>query len=194
MTITESFAVPSACSTGGGGNTAPTVTITSPADGTTLTQGATATFTGTAMDTQDGAISGGLVWTSSINGNLGTGASVSTTTLSLGTHTITASSTDAGNLTSTASITVTVSPAPPPPTINLTLAGRKVKGVNTVDLTWSGATKAVDIFRNNVQIVTGGPNDGAHTDSAGKGGATYNYKVCETGSTTACSAVKTIVF
>ena len=29
---------------------------------------------------------------------------------------------------------------------------------------------------------------------AGKGGATYNYKVCETGSTTACSAVKTIVF
>ena len=66
--------------------------------------------------------------------------------------------------------------------------------MNTVDLSWSGATKAVDIFRNNVQIVTSGPNDGAHTDSAGKGAATYNYKVCETGSTSVCSAVKTIVF
>ena len=127
-TIVESFTVPaSACSTGGGTNTAPTVTITAPDSGATFTQGATATFAGTATDTQDGTISSGLVWTSSINGNLGTGASVSTSTLSVGTHTITASSTDSGNLTTTASITVNVTAAPPA-TINLTLTGTQGEG------------------------------------------------------------------
>ena len=193
-TVVESFTLPAACSGGGGGtNTAPTVTITAPDSGATFTQGATATFAGTSQDTQDGTLSSELVWTSSINGNLGTGASVSTTALSAGTHTITASSTDSGGLNATASISVTVNPAPTP-VISLTLAGRKIKGVNTVDLSWSGATKLVDIFRNTVKIVTGGANDGAHMDSVGKGGATYNYQVCETGSTTVCSAVKTIVF
>ena len=49
------------------------------------------TFTGTATDTEDGNISGSLAWTSSRDGNIGSGASFSTTTLSVGTHTVTAS-------------------------------------------------------------------------------------------------------
>ncbi|MEO5898343.1 MAG: M36 family metallopeptidase [Vicinamibacterales bacterium] len=195
VSITESFVVPAACSGGGGGgNTAPTVTITAPDSGASITVGSTATFAGSAVDAQDGTISPGLVWTSSINGPIGTGASVSTSTLSVGTHTITASSTDSGGLTTTASITFNVNAAPPPATITLNLAGRKVKGVNTVDLTWSGATTAVDIFRGTTKIVTNGLNDGAHTDNTGtKGGASLTYQVCETG-TTVCSAAKTIVF
>jgi hypothetical protein len=78
--------------------------------------------------------------------------------------------------------------------MDLALAGRKVKGVITVDLTWSGASSShVDIFRNGVKVVTT-PNDMAHTDATGiKGGASLTYKVCEAGTST-CSPSRTIVF
>ena len=47
-------------------------------------------FAGTGSDPEDGTLTGAsLVWTSSINGQIGTGTSFSTTTLSAGTHTIT---------------------------------------------------------------------------------------------------------
>jgi hypothetical protein len=190
ITVTESFAVPAACSGGGGGNTAPTVTITGPDSGATFFQGATATFAGTSVDTQDGTISGFISWSSDRDGGLGTGASVSTAALSLGDHTITASSTDSGGLTTTASILVHVVQSP---SISLSLSGRKVKGSITVDLTWSGASTAtVDIFRNNVKIITTA-NDGAHADAAGKGSGSFTYRVCNAGTTT-CSADRTIVF
>lgn len=189
VSITESFVVPTTCSGGGGGNTAPTVTITAPDSGATFTQGETATFAGTATDTQDGTISSGLTWTSSINGALGTGESVSSATLSVGTHTISASSTDSGGLTTTASITVTIR-AP----IELTLSGRKVKGVNTVDLRWTGTTNAVTVTRGTFSAsVSAGVT--SYTDNTGtKGGASFTYRVCETATPTICSAQQTIVF
>jgi hypothetical protein len=93
---------------GTGGNTPPAVSITAPANGSSYPQGTAVTFTGTASDTQDGSLSGSIVWTSSLSGSLGTGASV-TATLSGGTHTITARVTDSGGLQSTSSITVTIS-------------------------------------------------------------------------------------
>ena len=56
-----------------------------------------------------------------------------------------------------------------------------------VNLTWSGATSAVDIFRNNLLIVTATANDGAYMDNIGsRGSASYTYRVCLTGTTT-CS-------
>jgi len=72
--------------------------------------------------------------------------------------------------------------------------GYKVKGVQNVDVTWSGATGTdVDIHRNNTVITTA--NDGAFTDNIGvKGGGSYTYKVCEAGSSTACSDSFPIVF
>lgn len=95
--------------TGGGpGNTAPTVTITAPANGSSVTQGTSVSFSGTATDVEDGTISGSLTWTSSINGSIGSGASFSTSTLSVGTHTITASVTDSGGLPGSAVITLNV--------------------------------------------------------------------------------------
>lgn len=55
----------------------------------------------------------------------------------------------------------------------------------TVTLTWSGATSAsVDISRNGTNIVTTN-NDGNHVDPIVAG--TYQYRVCNQGSTTACS-------
>ncbi|MCP4653924.1 MAG: hypothetical protein GY856_00755, partial [bacterium] len=92
-------------------NTAPTVTITAPADGSGYTAGDSITFTGTANDTEDGNITASLSWTSSIDGTIGSGGSFSTTTLSLGTHTITASVTDSGGLPGSDAITVYVNPA-----------------------------------------------------------------------------------
>ncbi|MDJ0842077.1 MAG: hypothetical protein QNK37_36585 [Acidobacteriota bacterium] len=91
------------------GNTAPSVSITAPANGTTITVGAGLNFTGTATDAEDGTLTGSLSWSSNIDGSLGSGGSVSAT-LSVGTHTITASVTDSGGLAGSDSITVTVNP------------------------------------------------------------------------------------
>ena len=67
-------------------------------------------------------------------------------------------------------------------------------GVNTVDLSWSGATSSqVDIYRDGVVRVTT-TNDGLYTDSTGdRGQATYIYKVCEAGTMT-CSNQVTVTF
>ncbi len=89
---------------------APTVTITNPADGSSFGDGDNINFTGTAIDPQDGDISGSIVWNSSIDGNFGSGASVNTSTLSIGSHTITASATDSDTLTGTDQISISILP------------------------------------------------------------------------------------
>jgi subtilisin family serine protease len=98
---------------GGPANTPPTATINSPTNGTTVTDGDSVSFVGSASDTEDGDLSASLVWTSDLDGQIGTGASFSTTTLSVGTHTITASVSDSGGLSGSDSISITVDPAPP---------------------------------------------------------------------------------
>jgi hypothetical protein len=78
--------------------------------------------------------------------------------------------------------------------LSLSVRGYKVKGLQHVDLTWSGATTStVDVYRNNARVTTTS-NDGAHTDNIGKkGNGTYVYRVCNAG-TTACSNNATVVF
>jgi hypothetical protein len=78
--------------------------------------------------------------------------------------------------------------------ITLSAAKRKVEGINTVRLTWSGATSTdIDVYRNAVLIVTTA-NDGSYTDSIGDTGrARYTYKVCEAGTQT-CSNEVTVRF
>jgi hypothetical protein len=72
-----------------------------------------------------------------------------------------------------------------PPAINLqAMLGGGIGGA--VTLTWSGATtSSVDLYRNGSIIVTT-PNDGNHVDSPGSG--THQYRLCNQGSTSACSA------
>ena len=72
----------------------PEVDITDPDDVSVYSSGSTIDFTGTASDLENGDLSSSIVWASSIDGSLGTGASVSAT-LTDGTHTITATATDA---------------------------------------------------------------------------------------------------
>ena len=73
--------------------------------------------------------------------------------------------------------------------------GYKVRGVHTVDIAWSGAQGVnVDIRRNGGVVATTA-NDNAHTDDTGnKGGASYEYQVCEAGSDTQCSPLAPVVF
>jgi hypothetical protein len=80
----------------------------------------------------------------------------------------------------------------PPPTgdATLTLTAYKVKGIQHVDLAWTGLGGAeVSIHRDNVAL-DGTPttNDGDHTDNIGvKGGGSYLYRVCEAGTSTCVS-------
>ncbi len=101
---------PESARAGGGGtsNVPPVPAITTPATGSSYSQGATVSFGGTATDTEDGNLAASLSWSSSRDGSIGSGAAFSTTALSAGTHTITASVTDSGGATASDSIVVTV--------------------------------------------------------------------------------------
>jgi hypothetical protein len=90
--------------------------------------------------------------------------------------------------------TVTPTPTPTPAPLTLSASGRKVRGINTLDLSWTGGASAmVDVYRNGVVVATTA-NDGFYTDSTGnKGRATYTYKVCDAG-TQICSNQVTVRF
>jgi thermitase len=82
-------------------------------------------------------------------------------------------------------------PTPPPPvpaSISLSVRAYKVKGQQKADLVWTGATSSsVDIYRNG-SVIAVTANDGAHTDAINKkGGGSYIYKICESG-TSVCSS------
>jgi len=89
-------------------NTAPSVTISAPADGSSSTVGGSVSFSGSATDPEDGSLTASLSWTSSLDGAIGSGGSFSITTLSAGSHTITASVTDSGGLAGSDAINITV--------------------------------------------------------------------------------------
>jgi hypothetical protein len=79
----------------------------------------------------------------------------------------------------------------PPPSISLTVT----KGAGTarrtpVSLAWTGATGSrVDLYRNSA-LVSATANDGAYTENVAAG--TWSYRICQRGSTTVCSATKSV--
>lgn len=90
-------------------NQAPSAAISAPANNTSVAQGASVTFSGSASDAEDGSLSGSsLAWTSSLDGKIGTGASVTTSSLRAGTHKIELTAMDSRGTTGVASITLTV--------------------------------------------------------------------------------------
>jgi hypothetical protein len=101
---------------GGGGddndvNNSPTADISSPTDGSDYDEGDTIIFSGTGDDPEDGPLTGGsLVWTSSRDGQVGTGTYFTRDNLSGGTHTVTLTATDSQGATGTDSVSVTVNP------------------------------------------------------------------------------------
>lgn len=119
-------------------NRPPTVTITAPANNTTLFGGTSLTFTGSGSDPEDGTLSGlSLAWTSNRDGALGTGASLTTTTLTTGDHTITLVGTDSGGNTGTSSIAVHVLAPNQPPSVTITAPANNTQVTAGTSVTFS---------------------------------------------------------
>jgi len=91
------------------GNTAPTATITRPADGATFFQGAEIAFEGRGADAEDGTVTA-LQWRSSLEGDLGAGASIKTSSLRAGAHAISLTARDTAGDEGVARVAVTVLP------------------------------------------------------------------------------------
>jgi hypothetical protein len=103
-----------------------------------------------------------------------------------GTHSVMALATDTIGLTGSLSISL---PTNNGSNIVLVAMGVKISGNRYIELTWSGASTAtVNIYRDGIWYANVA-NTGAYSDPFPKtsAGATYTYKVCEIGGSTACS-------
>lgn len=150
-------------------NTAPEVIISSPANSSTFDFGTAIYFSGSASDIENGDLSDSIIWTSSIDGQIGIGESF-TRVLSSGTHTITAKVTDSGGMTDEARILITVDESTLP-SENITVSNLigssstvnknfwKAQVVATLDPARSGAV---------VTGTFGGLTVSATTDTSGK--------------------------
>ena len=105
-------------------NTSPVAAITAPADDMSFNVGETVTFQGTGTDAEDGALTdSALVWSSSIDGAVGTGSPLSVATLAQGEHTITLTVTDSDGAVSNAFVIITVGSASSSPMVTITSPG-----------------------------------------------------------------------
>ena len=119
----------------------PRVSIVSPTrgDATLYENSERILFSGTAVDPEDGNLTGeSFVWVSSIDGQIGTGASFSTT-LSAGRHTITLTATDSQHFEgSDAVIAIVNPPYNAPPTGDITSPARGDEFLTTDTINFSG--------------------------------------------------------
>lgn len=108
-------------------NGTPEVEVHSPAVGTTVGEGLPVLFSATATDPEEGDLSFAIVWSSSLDGDLGVGASLTTTALSLGQHLITARVVDSyGGFESSVTTLRVLANGSPPVTTIVTPAGGSV--------------------------------------------------------------------
>jgi len=190
---TTLFAPALVATDGGSTDSPPSVSITNPSDGATVS----GTVSVTADASDDSGVSqveffidGSSIGVDS-DGSDGYSTSWDTTAYADGGHTVEAVATDSAGQTASDSVSVTVdnSGGTVYP-IDLSVSAYKVRGTQYADLTWSGATSTdVDIYRDGTVVVTT-PNDGEHTDTTGqKGGGSATYQVCEAGTTTCSNEV-----
>ncbi len=150
------------------------------------------TFDGSASSDSDGSVSS-YAWTFGDSAT-GSGVTTSHTYAAAGSYSVTLTVTDDGGATGSSTQTVTVTAPPTGGDITLAATGYKYRGVQNVDLSWTGATSAnIDVYRDGTLVVTTA-NDGAYTDQPGLGsGDSYVYTVCDEGSST-CSNEVTVSF
>jgi hypothetical protein len=95
-------------------NRSPIATISRPTPGA-YSQGTPIGFPGSANDPEEGSLTGGsLVWSSNVNGQIGTGTGFSRADLSIGTHTITLTATDSKGAIGRATVVLTIQGNQPP--------------------------------------------------------------------------------
>lgn len=104
--------------------------------------------------------------------------SLDITELAEGHHTIQVTVTD-GGLSGTDSFVFSIAPELEAGVIELTATAYKVKGLQKVDLIWTGATGTnVYLYRNGTEFTI--PNTGSYTDNIDKkGGGSYTYKIVD---------------
>ncbi|HKK90498.1 MAG TPA: hypothetical protein VJ936_03805 [Desulfobacteraceae bacterium] len=101
-------------------NTSPNVDITSPSTDMSFNLGEIISFEGVGTDAEDGDLTGdALVWSSNVNGGIGTGVSIAVDVLSQGEHTITLTATDSKGSSSNAFIIITVGSSSNAPAVNI---------------------------------------------------------------------------
>jgi hypothetical protein len=168
------------------------VTITSPANGATITQGTTISLAATATDAQDGNISSRVQWTDN-GASLGSGSQLSSLLSVTGIHTYVAKVTDNAGAQAQSQVSITVTAAAPPAPATLTFRQAVLgNGTRRVYLTWTGLTGGkIDEYRNNVKVYTG-TNRGSVTDNV-PGPGTYYYFVCTAG-TSVCTNTVSVTF
>ena len=150
---------------GSTGNQSPTATIITPTNGSSSVQNSNVVFSGAGTDTEDGAITGArLVWTSSRDGQIGTGNFFQLSTLSAGTHTITLTVYDSAGATGTTTVVITITAASgnQPPTAIITTPVSGTTGTTTVPVLFSGtATDPEDGVLSGTSLVWSSSLDGA---------------------------------
>jgi hypothetical protein len=108
--------------------------------------------------------------------------------LQQGTNVITVTARDAAGNRRNKSLTIEIAP---PPAITLTARLDSSKRWNRVQLAWN-VTSTVDVVvYGDGKLLTQIRNDGAYTDSPGRGTGAQTYQVCLAGSTV-CSNIATV--
>jgi len=118
-------------------NTAPSVSIITPAETSSVIKGTEVRFSASASDNEEGNITNRIKWASSIDGNFGTGGDLLYSLFSSGVHTIYANITDSNGLTSSDAVSLTVEEkqadtVPPLVSVTYPSANSVVSGVVTM--------------------------------------------------------------
>ncbi len=116
-------------------NQPPSAQILAPADGAQFTAGTLITFDGSADDAEDGTLTGSaLLWSSNLDGAMGSGAPLAYGSLTAGLHTITLTAIDSAGATGSDNSEVLVLPAAQnlPPTARLSAPNQGTAGVPVV--------------------------------------------------------------
>jgi PKD repeat protein len=130
----------------------------------------------------------------------GSGTSVQHTFAGAGTYDVVLTVTDANGLSDDQSDPITVQAEP---VISLSARGYKVKGRQTVELTWSGAQSARVVVLRNGAVVMALPNSTTESNTWThstdvRGGGTWTYSVCQADAgdnpTSVCSPNVQVVF
>ncbi len=158
------------------------------ADFTFTTSDLTGSFTDASTDS-DGTVT---AWSWDFgDGNTSNVQNLSHPYSAEGTYTVTIAVTDDDGATDSESKSVTVTD-PVTGYIILTATGRKVRGIRYVDLSWSGNSSNVDIYRDG-GIIEEDMDGSTYTDNLQRSSGTFTYQVCETGTST-CSNEASVTF
>jgi hypothetical protein len=142
----------------------PDVYIIAPRDGACVGEGANMHLRGSAHDAEDGRLTDSIVWTSSVDGALGTGMIVEVDALSAGAHEICAEATDGDAVTGMDCIALCVPERPPVPVdaalkLNeIYIAHLPPEDTEFIEVVGEPSTSLTSVFV--LTVIGGGPNKG----------------------------------